>query len=404
MNRMNRRNALKFAATGVGLAGVLEPTAAEGGLIGQQADPPAKYLILSCDGGGMRGVLTALIIKQLNDQLPFLDRVSLFAGTSTGAIIALGLANSMKPRDVVDWYVDRGALIFNRTRPKPEPSGRIGRFWGSVKSHAPEFAKHLGFKLDELLRARYSNEGLKKALTEVFGDATFQDLKPGRAALVTTLRLSSDKKSWAPLVLHNLPMNASKDTHVEDGPTPSTRLVDAAMCSSAAPLYFPPHLHPEFGYCIDGGVFANCPASIALALAARANKGKNVSPRMLSIGTGTQLNSIDIPSPPFETPEEFGALAWLSPIARGKIPDGGHRTPAFPLISALLEAGSASHSYVCKQALGDDYHRVQVQLAKSIPLDATDVDSRKRIHEAAAKLFESPNWHATVAWLRHQLT
>jgi predicted acylesterase/phospholipase RssA len=402
MDRINRRSALK--AAGVGFAAAATPWNAEASESDQGTEPPPNYLILSCDGGGMRGVLTALIIKQLNDTVPFLDRVNLFAGTSTGAIIGLGLANGMKPQNVVDWYVDRGAEIFNRARPKPEPTGRIGRFWGSVKSHAPEIAKHLGFELEELLRSRYGNEGLQKALTDAFGDSTFQDLKPGRSALVTTLRLSSDKKSWAPLVLHNLPINATKDAHVEDGPTMSTRLVDAAMCSTAAPLYFPPHSHPEFGYCIDGGVFANCPASIALALADRANKGKNVSPRVLSIGTGAQVSSIEIPSSPFETPEEYGALAWLSPMARGKLPEGGHRTPAFPLISALLEASSASHSYVCKQALGEDYHRVQVQLAKSVPLDATDVDSRKRIHEAAEKLFAGPDWQATVAWLGRQLT
>ncbi len=404
MDRMNRRKALKAAAAGAGLAGGVTSTSAEVGASNQQSDVPTNYLILSCDGGGMRGLLTALIIQKLNDKVPFLDRVNLFAGTSTGAMIAIGLAKGMKPQDVVQWYVDRGEEIFNRTGPKHEPSGRIGKFWESIKDHAPEVAKHLGFELKELLRTKYRTDGLEKALQEAFGDATFQDLKPGRAALVTTLRLSSDTKSWAPLVLHNLPMIATEDPHVEDGPTPKTRLVDAAMCSTAAPLYFPPHKHPEYGYCVDGGVFANCPASVALALAARANKGKNVSIRVLSIGTGTQFNSVEIPSTPFEKAEEYGALAWLSPIPRERIPEGGHKTPAFPLISALLDASSASHNYICKQTLGSDYHRVQVRLAKSISLDATDADSRKRIHEAADSLFESKDWQDTLAWLRRQLS
>ena len=403
MDRMNRRDALKATALGGGLAAASKTNAADEGHFAQQTDPPKNYLILSCDGGGMRGILTALIIKELNDKVPFVDRVNLFAGTSTGAMIALGLAKGMKPDDVVSWYFDKGPEIFSRARPQREPTGRIGRFWEGLKEHAPDVAKHLGYEFKDLLRTKYSKDGLEQALEEVFGDATFKDLKPGRAALVTTLRLSSDKNNWAPLVLHNLEMSATANTHVEDQPTTGTRLVDAAMCSTAAPLYFPPHLHPEYGYCIDGGVFANCPASIALAMASRANRGKNVSPRVLSIGTGVQLNSVEIPSNPFERPDEYGALAWLSPMPRGKIATGGHRTPAFPLISALLDAGSAAHSYICKQTLGNDFHRVQVTLSKPIPLDAIDADARKQLQETAERFFETQDWKDTLAWVGKQL-
>ncbi len=159
MDRMNRRDALKATALGGGLAAASKTNASDEGTFEQQTDPPKNYLILSCDGGGMRGILTALIIKELHAKIPFVDRVNLFAGTSTGAMIALGLAKGMKPDDVVSWYFDKGPEIFSRTRPHREPSGRIGRFWESLKEHAPETAKHLGFEFKELLRTKYSKTG-----------------------------------------------------------------------------------------------------------------------------------------------------------------------------------------------------------------------------------------------------
>ena len=406
MDHINRRNALRIAAAGAGFsaAGASAPEIEAHGS-SQQPDAPAKYFVLACDGGGMRGYLTALIVERLNQEIPFIERVNLFAGTSTGSILAVGLAHGLTPAALVKLYREEGDKIFDRTRPRPEPSGRVGKFWEVIKEHAPDIHKHLGFHFKDLLRTRYPKDGLEKALTQAFGTATFRDLKPGKFAIVTTLRLSSDQKSWLPLVLHNLEgPDAATSAHLADGPTPDTRLVDAVMCSTAAPLYFPPHKHPEYGYCVDGGLFANCPASIALALADRANKKKNVAIRALSIGTGTQFNSIEIPSIPFDQPDEYGALAWLSPFARGRDRTGDELTPAFPLVSALFDASSASHNYICKQALGDDYHRVQVHLTQSIPLDATDASAMNRIEQAAKSLFESEDWQKTQTWLKSQLS
>ena len=47
----------------------------------------SNFLILSCDGGGIRGLITAMIIQELDKQIPFLNQIDLFAGTSTGGII-----------------------------------------------------------------------------------------------------------------------------------------------------------------------------------------------------------------------------------------------------------------------------------------------------------------------------
>ncbi|MGH7207978.1 MAG: patatin-like phospholipase family protein, partial [Nitrospiraceae bacterium] len=57
-----------------------------------------RYRILSIDGGGIRGVFAAVLLDRLAVACPsFLEHVDLVAGTSTGAIIALGLANDLAP-------------------------------------------------------------------------------------------------------------------------------------------------------------------------------------------------------------------------------------------------------------------------------------------------------------------
>lgn len=64
----------------------------------------SKFLILTCDGGGIRGLITAMLIDKLNEELNFLDKIDLFAGTSTGGLIALGLASGLPISQLVDIY------------------------------------------------------------------------------------------------------------------------------------------------------------------------------------------------------------------------------------------------------------------------------------------------------------
>ena len=58
-----------------------------------QFNPATDKLIVSCDGGGIRGLIVALLLQQLNSEYPdFLGRTYLHAGTSTGGIISLAMA------------------------------------------------------------------------------------------------------------------------------------------------------------------------------------------------------------------------------------------------------------------------------------------------------------------------
>jgi patatin-like phospholipase/acyl hydrolase len=68
----------------------------------------STYRILSIDGGGIRGVLTARILERLlEDQPDLLQKVDLFAGTSTGGLLALGFAAGWSPAEARAFYVEK---------------------------------------------------------------------------------------------------------------------------------------------------------------------------------------------------------------------------------------------------------------------------------------------------------
>ena len=74
------------------------------------------YHILSLDGGGIRGVLTAALLERLQAHQPdFLGKVDLFAGTSTGGVLALGLAYGLSPAVCRRLYEKRGSQVFADT-------------------------------------------------------------------------------------------------------------------------------------------------------------------------------------------------------------------------------------------------------------------------------------------------
>ena len=72
------------------------------------------YKILSFDGGGVRGVYSARLLERLSAAVPNLvSHSDLLAGTSTGGIIALGLAMNLSPAALVALYQDNAAKIFD---------------------------------------------------------------------------------------------------------------------------------------------------------------------------------------------------------------------------------------------------------------------------------------------------
>jgi len=278
----------------------------------------ATYRILALDGGGIRGIYTAVLLERLAREVPgFTDRADLLAGTSTGGILALGLAGGMSPADLVRLYQDNGSRIFSRT------------LWREIRD------------LGGLIGAKYDNSSLIEILQATFGDRTLNDLLP-RHVLVPSFDLDNQAappatRLWKPKFFHNFEGPQS------DG---AQKSADVALRTSAAPTYFPVYQ----GY-VDGGVVANNPSMAALAQALDSATGQQqvADLRLFSLGTG------------------------LTPIfVSGSTLNWGLAQWAHLLADMMLEGMMGVADYECARLLGTHYFRLAPVLPSPIPLDDAD--------------------------------
>lgn len=279
--------------------------------------PRSSYPILSFDGGGVRGVLGLVVLDRLQRARPFLQQVSLFAGTSTGGLIALGLAAGFRPNEISKLYLDCAKAVF--------------------QDSALDDVVDLG----RLIGAEYSNASLKTLLEERFGDCRLGELE--RHVLIPAFDLDNEhpdtkRRTWKPKFFHNF---RGPDM---DG---DTRVVDVALRTTAAPTYFPVYQ----GY-IDGGVMANNPAMCALAQAIDWRTGGRQLDELvlLSLGTGKNPRYLDV------TDEDWGLAQW-----------------ARHLLNILLEGHEGTAHYQCQRALGDRYRRIDPWLHTPVNLDDIDL-------------------------------
>jgi hypothetical protein len=334
------------------------------------------YFILTCDGGGIRGLVTALLLEQLEKDFGILKRVDLFAGTSTGGIIALALAGGVPLSTVSGIYENDGARVFepldsselealtSRLTLAPRPA--------TADPEVHDVIERVWADIDSMFCVKYDNRGLASVLRSVLPS---QPLRKLRKVMVTAFQLDS-AEGWRPLMINN----------VIDGQGGDTQPIDAAMSTGAAPTYFPPYKHPQYGYCIDGGVFANNPCSLALALAIQA--GVQVGDiMMLSLGTGVFMERMQIVLPPIF----YGPLLWLSPVA---LPSA----PATPLIEILLDGVGPADTFQCEQMLSGRFKRAEVALQTFIAMD--DYQSLNKLREATEGYMQgSPAWQEIRAWV-----
>ncbi len=307
-----------------------------------------NFRILSFDGGGIRGVLTAVLLDRLLAEYPGLlqdrpDTITMFAGTSTGGILALGMAAGLTPAQIRDLYVTNGKLIFDSswTRDVVEIGGLSG--------------------------AKYDNANLKQILRETFGALKLKDLKP--RVLIASFSLDNQapdpsSRTWNPKFFHNFSGTDS------DG---ESLLVDVAMSTSAAPTYF-----PSYGVYVDGGVIANNPsmAAVVQALDGRNQAGERATLegiKLLSVGTGASLEYIE------GQDHDWGDAQWIKPI-----------------LNVMMDGGVGVADFECAQLLGNRYCRIEpvFPAGKSFPMD--DVSKIVDLMDLA----QSFDLTGAVAWLK----
>ena len=80
------------------------------------------FKILALDGGGLRGTFTAAVLAKWDDMIKsgggndIVKNFDLIAGTSTGAILAIGLAVGVTPLEMLTFYRTEGPRIFPKDR------------------------------------------------------------------------------------------------------------------------------------------------------------------------------------------------------------------------------------------------------------------------------------------------
>jgi uncharacterized protein len=209
----------------------------------QHLDPAVgPKRILALDGGGLRGVLTLGMLREIEAQLrakhgdPDMrlgDYFDLIAGTSTGAIIAAALSLGMTVDEVHDHYMALGNVVFKRSLLR----------WGA-------------------LRAKFDADKVKQALMGVLGDRRMDSGDFRTGLLVVSKRLDTGS-TWP---ITNNPnakyfKGGTKSTTIANGEYPLWQVVRA---STAAPYFFDPEtiqigrsaggLKAVKGDFVDGGV------------------------------------------------------------------------------------------------------------------------------------------------------
>ena len=262
--------------------------------------------ILSIDGGGVRGIIPAMMLAELERRMktPIAELFDYVVGTSTGGILALGLTvphpdNPRVPRytaqKIVDTYESEARTIF-----PSNPFKGVGGIAG------PKYSPK---SIEQVLKDKFGNARVADSLTNVMIPAY---------ALETRERFVFSNQRETSLFY----------------------MRDAARATSAAPTYFPPFRFriprppperdrsdaqstPEkttYLSLIDGGVFANNPTVYGLAVIRRGeelrlNSGRYGDKRpwlLLSLGTGQVPPSASIEN--VENAWRWGSLEWVAPL------------------------------------------------------------------------------------------
>ncbi len=320
--------------------------------LGGRVVPPCVR-ILSIDGGGIRGIIPAIILSELESRAkaPIAKLFDYVVGTSTGGIIALGLAapdpnNPGMPlhaaKELVALYKTEGAKIFPDTSLKP---------------------------VSWLFGPKYQAQGIERVLKGYFGDVLLKDALLNVVVPAYAIE-SQDRSEGARLYRH-----VFFDNFRDDGAF--IYMWEAARAASAAPTYFPPFevpAPPPIGRValIDGGVFANNPAVYALSIVKRreyALYGPRAKPYdaahpilMLSLGTGRAPQSMA-----FQDAWGWGGLHWLGPLLDITLSDPGIEDEAQQLLG-----------------YSDLYYRMQLTLTTSTAaLDNASEGNIKALGDAA---------------------
>ncbi len=332
----------------------------------------SRFQILSLIGGGIRGAFVTSYLNELEQKLgrPIAECFDLIAGTSTGGIIAAGLAAGMPASQMHDFYVRYGSQIFSPR--DPYKAKRLMRLVFPIVNWI--FQKKTGGSLDAAFRSRFCPHALQYSFDEGFGERTMRDVNFTRL-IVPAVNLTKGEP------------HVFRSRHLPRGVNDqNVKISDVLIATTAAPTYFP---HKQIGACafIDGGVWAADPSMLAVAEAIRirqfekseqATRDIDTSDiHLLSIGTGRAQFSLSPPG------ADAGLLYWASRVAEvmGTSQVQGVHLPL-------------------KFFLGDQYHHVNFKMNERWPLDG--VENIPKLFEVGKQRAASTYDAISASFFQHQ--
>lgn len=219
------------------------------------------FRILSIDGGGIRGVFPAAFLAEVEKRFlggaSIANHFDMIAGTSTGGIIALALAQGMTAQQVLNIYIERGERIF----PPAVGFGKLSR------------------ALRWVFKPKHDQAALKEELLRIFGDKVLDDA--GNRLVIPNF----EGRHGEPF-LYKTPHHPDyqKDRH--------KKFAHVALHTTAAPSYYP-GVEDDGYIMIDGGIWANNPVMNALVDALACFDIAREDVRILSLGTGESTFTVD---------------------------------------------------------------------------------------------------------------
>ena len=287
--------------------------------------------ILAIDGGGIRGLIPALVLTELERRAGrrAFELFDLIAGTSTGGILACALCapDPLPASELVKLYEEEGPEIFDRS------------LFQRIRS------------AEGLLDEKYDDAALDRALERFLGHKRLSETRPD---LIVP---SYDTALPGPYFF--------KTRKAREAPEDDFPLSLVARATSAAPTYFEAVESGERSL-VDGGVFAANPAMCGLAEALN-----EVSPRdvvLLSLGTGERTHRR-----PYDEIKDWGLANWARPI-----------------LDVVFDGASDTVHYQLDRVLGPErYWRFHVELTLATDdLDDASEDNLAKLRGHAQQLID----------------
>ena len=356
-------------------------------------DKPRR--ILSFDGGGIRGILTAAMLEAVEDRLKAInpdkelrEYFDIIAGTSSGSIIACGVACGISAKDIKALYKRHALDIF------PE-------FLETIKSI---IIRHLNQTVDFstfnilnmwdidnekikkfLSQPIYDGTGLEYSLKEIFGRQYFGELKSN--VIITSYDVYN----------HQAVIFKSNKPEFQTLP-----IWEVCRASSAVPAAFPAHVikneefidhleakakakakngdeslkvPPDGIPLIDGGIVASNPALCAIAECRKQHK--KLPDVVASFGSGAGLHRITV-----RQAQGWGALNWMSLIR------------SIPLMDVFFDGSSDAVDYIVEQLFDDpnNYVRFQPIFKENVVTFSADAKNIALLEDVAERYMDTDEY------------